>query len=98
VDQLIWFALPLLGGLLLFALISAGVRAPGQLLAQKFAALGTLKGRPMQEIVAAVGPPSAQSGAAGGKQVLQWMATGYHIVLRFDAEGVCEGVTHEASV
>jgi hypothetical protein len=27
--------------------------------------------------------------------LLQWQATGYHIALQFDANGICVGVTHE---
>ena len=29
--------------------------------------------------------------------LLQWMATGYHIVLKFNGD-ICQGVQHEASV
>ena len=67
----------------------------------KFARLGTLTGRTKEEIIAAVGPPTSISGLLDGKTLLQWQhisqAGGYHIALRFDAEGRCEGVTHEHS-
>lgn len=85
---------PLIGGLLIYAVIHVLVRAPGASLQQKFVRLGTLAGRPEAEIVAAVGPPQSRGVAPGG-YLLQWMATGYHIALRFDAQGICQGVTHE---
>jgi len=87
-------AVPFVGGLVIYAVIRALVRAPGASLQQKFVKLGTLKGRPEADIVAAVGPPQSRGVAAGG-YLLQWMATGYHIALRFDAQGICQGVTHE---
>jgi hypothetical protein len=86
-----------LGGLLLFGLISALVKAPGQNLNTKFVRLGELKGRRRPEIEAAVGPPNAVSTVAGGKTLCQWMQPGYHIALLFDND-VCEGVTHEVRV
>jgi hypothetical protein len=91
------FVLLIVGGLVLYAIISALVRVPGQNLGTKFVKLGQLKGKTKAEIVAAVGPPNAVSVAAGGKTLCQWMATGYHIALLFDDE-LCEGVTHESSV
>ena len=49
--------LPILLGLVLFAVISSLVRAPGQNLRTKFVKLGQLKGKTKAEIVAIVGPP-----------------------------------------
>lgn len=89
---------PLVGGLVLFGIISLFVRAPGAGLSQKFVALGNLQGRSYSEIVAVVGAPSAISATADGGSVRQWMASGYHIALLFDANEVCLGVSHEASV
>ncbi len=86
---------PLVGGLILYAIIHSIVRAPGMSLAGKFRGLGTLKGRTRDEIIARVGPPQSASAQPGGKTLLQWQATGYHIALRFDENGLCEGVTHE---
>ena len=91
------FILLIVLGLGLYAIIAALVRVPGQNLSAKFVKLGQLKGRTKAEIVAAVGPPSSISVAAGGKTLCQWMATGYHVALLFDGE-ICEGVTHESSV
>jgi hypothetical protein len=48
---------------------------------------------------AEVGPATSFTGMAEGKFVLQWMKTtsagACHVALRFGADGVCEGVTHE---
>src|SRR5689334_5334427 len=86
-----------IGGLILFMVIRVAVTAPGRSLASKFRAAGTLKGLTKDEIVAKVGRPNSVSAQAGGKSLLQWQATGYHIALRFDPDGVCEGVTHQHS-
>lgn len=91
------FVLILLGGVLVSALIQAAVKAPGNELARKFAAAGTLAGKTKTEIIELVGPPNGFTGLADGKTLCQWMATGYHIALRFNGE-VCEGVTHETKV
>jgi hypothetical protein len=92
-DPLIFIG-PLIGGLILYAIISVVVRSPGSFLRTKFQSLGTLRGKSFQTIVASVGPPTSRSGAANGKTLYQWMATGYHIALIFDGD-ICEGVTHE---
>jgi hypothetical protein len=94
-DPLIFIG-PLIGGLILYAIISVVVRSPGALLRHKFQAIGTLRGRSFNAIVASVGPPSSRSAASNGRTLYQWMATGYHIALIFDGD-VCEGVTHEFS-
>ena len=87
----------ILGGALLSGVIGIAVKAPGNALAQKFARAGTLAGKTKTEIIAQVGPPNSVSGLAGGKTLCQWMATGYHVALRFNGE-MCEGVTHESKV
>lgn len=88
------FFLPLVGGLGLYLVIRALVRAPGRALAGRFARAGVLKGRTEADVVAAVGQPSARSALTSG-YLLQWQATGCHVALQFDAAGVCEGVTHQ---
>jgi hypothetical protein len=94
VDQLEAFILPLVGGLVLYGIVAALVKAPGQALHVKFVKLGQLKGKSKAEIVAAVGLPNSVSAVANEKTVCQWLATGYHIALLFDGD-ICEGVTHE---
>lgn len=91
-------ALTTIGGWILYAIMHAGVRAPGASLNQKFVNLGTLSGKTYSEIVSAVGQPSAVSSMAGGKKLRQWQATGYHIALIFDENDICEGISSEISV
>jgi hypothetical protein len=89
-------ALALIGGLVIFGIISALVKAPGNRLQQQFVSLGQLPGKTKAEIIAAVGQPSSMSATADGKVLLQWISTGYHIALLFDGES-CLGITHEFS-
>lgn len=87
---------PFLGGLVLYVVINALVRAPGANLSSKFAKLGTLQGGTYNEIISAVGAPNSISHNANGK-VCQWIQTGYHIVLLFDDNDICLGVSHESA-
>jgi hypothetical protein len=89
--------IPLIGGLILYVVIQALVKAPGSNLQGKFVGLGTLKGRTKDEIISVVGPPNSISAAANGKTLYQWIATGYHIALLFDGS-TCEGITHQFKV
>ena len=97
----IW-VLPTIGGFLLYVLINAGVRQSGLSLQKKFVELGTLKGRSLKEITDKCGSPSSYSTSIGadGKsvKVVQWLETGYHIVLLFDEKDICLGVSSEISV
>ena len=92
------WVLPAIGGLLWWVISSALVKAPGNLLQQKFVKLGVLKGKTLTEIINACGAPNATSVRADGIQVYQWMATGYHIVLLFDENDICLGVSSETKV
>lgn len=74
------------------------VRLPGKALQQKFASIGVVQGKTRREIEKIVGPPNAVSAAGTDSVLCQWMATGYHIALLFDANGKCQGITHEAVV
>ena len=96
--EYIWIPLVgLLGGLIIHALMSAGVRAPGAALQKKFQNLGVLKGKTYSEITSVVGNPNSVS-QSNGMTICQWMATGYHIVLLFDGNNICLGVNSETSV
>ena len=102
-DSILIYVGPLIGGIVLYLIISALVRAPGATLQAKFGRLtrgtnGVIKGMRYEEIVAACGTPSAVSPAGDGGKLCQWMATGYHIALLFDENNVCLGVSHEAKV
>jgi hypothetical protein len=55
-----------------------------------------MTGKTREEICAAVGQPSSVTALPQGKELLQWMASGYHIALRFEGE-TFEGVVHEFS-
>lgn len=97
----IW-VLPTIGGLILYALTNAGVRAPGHSLNKKFVSLGNLKGKSLKEITDVCGNPSSYSTSIGADgnpiKIIQWMATGYHIVLLFDSNDICLGISSETSV
>jgi len=95
---LLIFIGPLIGGLVLYWIISSLVRVPGRALATKFVSMSVLKGKTKEDIIKVVGPPNAVSATPDGGQLLQWMATGYHIALIFDVNGICQGVTHEVRV
>ncbi len=83
-----------IGGIVLYAIISAMTTAPGRSLQNKFVNMGTLTGKSKNEIISRVGSPNSISALPDGKVVLQWMATGYHIALIFN-DDICEGVSHE---
>lgn len=91
------FSTPIIGGLLLYFVISAIVQAPGRMMRIKFAGLGKLAGKSINEIVAVAGPPNATSAIGDGSRLYQWMANGYHIALVFEGEK-CIGISHETNV
>lgn len=84
--------------LIIWVIITAAAKTPGNMLAETFSNLGTLTGKSEVEIVAAVGPWTSRTGMEDGKYCLQWIRASYHIALLFTAEGVCEGVSHESLV
>ena len=96
------FIAPVIGGLVLYFIISMVVKAPGAGLQSQFVALGTLKGKSYSEIVKAVGNPSSISNKTNDDgepiKIVQWIATGYHIVLLFDNNDICLGVSSETKV
>ena len=91
-----YFILPLIGGIILYFIISVAVRSGGAMLNKKFVDLGVLKGKSYVEIEKAVGKPNSVSSAKGGKTIKQWIRTGYHIALIFDEKDICEGVSHQS--
>ena len=97
-DFLAIWVLPIIGGLIWYAITNAAVKAPGASLNQKFVSLGTLAGKTLNEIVAVAGQPSAVSAVGDGKILRQWQATSYHIALLFDENDICLGVSSEISV
>lgn len=89
---------PIVGGLIWYFITTAAVKAPGNLLQQKFVKLGVLKGKTLAEIESVCGTPNSTSVDANGIKIYQWMATGYHIVLLFDENDICLGVSSETKV
>ncbi len=75
----------------------------GEVLRERFVKLGTLTGRTAQEIIRAVGPCSKieschitdRDDAPG--YLYTWQSRAYTIVLLFDVNRVCIGVTKEVS-
>lgn len=67
-------------------------------LAKKFAALGSIRGVPIDDIVRRVGRPTSISSMAQG-QLYQWLKTGifsgYHYSISVDADGKAIGFTHQ---
>lgn len=98
----IW-VLPIVGGLLLYLINSAAVKAPGATLQNKFAQLtkdtgGVIKDKTLSEITAVCGQPSAVTAMGDGTVLRQWQATSYHIALLFDEDDVCLGISSEIKV
>lgn len=69
-------------------------RASSGSISKRFRRLGDLTGKTRTEIVKAVGRPTSVSSVPKGA-LLQWQARGYHIAIRFDEDGVFDGITHE---
>ena len=84
----------LIGAAFLLVLVAIA-RAKDANLAQRFADLGDLEGKPLDEITAAAGPPHAITAAEDGRTLYQWASPGYTIALVFK-DNVCEGVHHES--
>ncbi len=93
----IW-VFPAVGGLLWYIISTAMVKAPGNELQKRFISLGDLKGKSLSEIQSVCGAPSSISYGADGVKIYQWMATGYHIVLLFDENDICLGISSETKV
>ena len=101
-SMLIWVGTTI-GGLLLYLLIGAMVKAPGSMLQTKFAQLtadtnGVVAGKTLEEVKKACGSPSSVSAMGNGQTLYQWQATGYHIALVFDENDVCVGISSEIKV
>lgn len=91
-----------IGGIILYLIMGAAVKAPGSLLQAKFAQLGTLTNYTYSQIFAKCGNPSSVSSTVdkdGNKiTIRQWISTGYHIVLLFDENDNCLGISSETKV
>jgi hypothetical protein len=90
-------------GIIGYFIMTAFVKAPGNVLQQKFARLtkdtdGKIAGKTLDEIVRVCGNPSSVASMGDGTTLRQWMATGYHLALLFDENDVCIGISSETSV
>ena len=95
---ILYFLIPLGAGAILYSIIATFVKAPGRALQKKFINLGILKGKTLSEITTACGNPNSISSRNDGVKIYQWFATGYHIVLLFDENNICLGVSSETKV
>lgn len=68
---------------------------PGRDLAVKFQSLGDMTGKTFDQIVSVVGLPNARAGMAHNQMLYQWLATGYHIAILFDANHRVLKITSE---
>lgn len=97
----IYGILPIIGGIVLYYVINVIVRIPGYNLSKKFNKLGDLTSYTYQEIENEVGYPQSVSYQTNNEQritVRQWIKSNYHIVLLFDENESCLGISHQASV
>ena len=94
--------LSIFGGIFMFVLIIFLVRLPGVNLTNKFAKMGVLVGKTYREITNIVGQENSKSFIVDENgnpiTVRQWMRTGCHIVLLFDANDVCLGLSSQTNV
>lgn len=91
-----------IGGIILYAIIGAAVKAPGAVLATKFASLGDMSGKTYNEIKRVVGVENSVSSTVNDAgetiKIRQWMSTGYHITILFDANDNFIGISSETKV
>ncbi len=96
------FLITSIGGFVLYLLTKAVVKAPGTVLQTKFMALGTLTGKTYDEIVEVCGAPNSTSTSISADglaiRICQWLSAGFHIVLLFDENNICLGISSETSV
>lgn len=85
-----------------YLIIRLLVRTPGISLNNKFRSLGVLQGKTYGEIAQKCGSANATSAKVldDGSivKIRQWISTGYHIVLLFDENDICLGVSSEIGV
>lgn len=75
--------------------LGGDITEPGRELHGRFVSLGDMTGMTLDEIIAAVGPPSSRSSMGSGRTLLQWQATGCHAALLFGPDGRFIEITHQ---
>ncbi len=88
--EFFWISiLTTIGGIILYAIMGAVVKAPGNVLAIKFQTLGDMSGKTYSEIKSVVGAENSISTTVNDAgeiiKIRQWISTGYHITLLFDS-------------
>jgi hypothetical protein len=79
--------------------------------ARKFATLGDIRGKTLDQVIASAGLPQSYSSPAPGQVLAQWIRPGFHVALLFEYRGAslddwgnidahrqeffCLGVTHQ---
>jgi hypothetical protein len=83
-----WITLPaILFGILLLNAAFKDPRTAGRRLNNGFRELGNMAGKTKRQIIGKVGPPQTINNIPNGDQVFKWIAYGYSIEIRFDANG-----------
>jgi hypothetical protein len=90
------YAWAIICAIIVYLVVSRFIRSRGQSLERKFQRIGRPAGKTRAEIIAVVGKPTQASRLPGGQSLLQWIATGYHISLRFRGD-VCDGIVLETN-
>jgi hypothetical protein len=97
-----WIWVLIIAAAILVFIISAATKTQSQTLNEKFVSLGKLSGKTLQEIESVVGVANSVSSTigAGGETIFiyQWIQTAYHIVLLFDENKICLGVSSETRI
>jgi hypothetical protein len=92
------YVFPILGGIIMFCLITLLVMAPGRSLKKKVLSLGVVVGKTYKEIAEVLGTEIAKSALGNGNILRQWLRTGYHICFVFDKDDICLGISNETMV
>ena len=97
-----WIWILIIAAPVLAIIIKAFTKTPSQELNEKFASLGTLTGKTLSEIETVVGVANSVSNSidANGQMIYiyQWMQPAYHVVLLFDRNKICLGVSSETKI
>ena len=91
-----------IGGIILYAIMGAIVKAPGNVLAVKFQSLGDMSGKSYEDIKKVVGVENSISTTVNEAgeviKIRQWISTGYHITLLFDGNDNFICISNETKV
>lgn len=97
-----WIWILIIAAPILGLIIKAFTKTPSQALNEKFVSLGTLTGKSLREIEEVVGVANSVSNTIdeNGNTVFvyQWIQSAYHIVLLFDENKICLGVSSETRI